>query len=105
MEFAQGCARISQVMPDVEEDEVRHAAVGKAQAIGVFLAVKPWVGKKVGRDTLGDDFLDATHARAQLDHEAGALRIEAGGNQAVEITIDLAQHRLARTQLPDALDL
>jgi hypothetical protein len=73
--------------------------------IGVFLAIEPGIGKKVGRDTVGNDLFDRAHPGTQLDYIAGHRAIQAGRYKLMKSVIYGPQVRFPLPGLSISLDL
>ena len=67
MKFGEGCPRIFEMVPDIEEDQVGDGKILEAKRVGVFNLIQPRVRKNVGRESFRDDRLEIADAGPDLD--------------------------------------
>ena len=90
LELQESGARVAQVVPDIEKDQVGDTPVGKIEPVGILLAVEPRIRKQVRSDAIRDHLLYGSHSRAEFDDLPLDRAVEPRGDQLVE----LAVHRL-----------
>src|SRR5688572_15728759 len=96
--------RRSQMMKDVEQNQMRNAACLQRQFISVANEVQPGIREEVGGDGLWQAALEISNARSGLDHRACYGMIHQGNDPLVESVVSVPQQRLGIPQAEVALD-
>lgn len=91
--FAQEGVGRTEVMPDIEEHEVREGFVGEGKFIAVADDVEPGIGKKVGGDGVGQVGLEVADAGTDFDDASGNLGVDQFEDALVEAGVDFLEER------------
>ena len=105
MKLSDRRARKLQVMPDIEENEVRNGVVFKTERISIFNPVEPGIRKYVRGQRLRHHALQISNARTDFHCLARQISAKFLRDFVVEVAVDFLQERFPPPMLRVRLDL